>query len=882
MATSAETLTKTGIRDDGKRLTNLKRHFSTIGIGDVFLQPPAAPLPLTYLSSEQPQEENEPKSSCVNVSSSRQFMSCEIIGTIKSSPEDFCVREIFPTNNDKYVIDGITNKERESLRIADLHGDDQDRPKIEQKLAPRSEDSGNTKEIPTAQDQTESPQTKDEEVMSMPKGGTTENAKTDYDDKEPPKLNSNGDTLHDFLCRIFTSHNKTDKDIESCTSELIKKLEDLQESGLARIRELSSSHDDKITSQISKVSEPRDVWIPPSLKSFNGSERGALHRAIRTEYPTLQSESAAKRQDDQTFSGGKNHWIRVTYDGIFEELVPYLYKPVEDLINLYRFRNLGFQGARISSRTSSGNPPTTNSEEKKQHRDGRSSNGTQVILRLQPGLLKEKRRFIHHFISRKCKHFETSTVNEIPLNPDGNVGGTAETTTAVVIRWSKNALKSSKKRKRNSQGDSNHSAKAGNTYPHTLCVLKKRQKEHLAAIHELTAALPCRQSDIGLAGIKDMQAVTYQYCTFRDIRPEQSLDANRILFEKGMELGTILKVNWLLNKGDLAGNHFDIVIRDLQRVCVQYAALTSERFAATELLVPCERKHILEMVKRVQKSGFVNFYGEQRLGQPGSFDDVGVRAFDIGRAMLQKNFSMAVDLIMTGRSLSCNGGNSNVDVNERKVRATWKETNGDVQATIKALPSGNSMPRERAVLKGLNRYGKDKPLQALRCMQYNMRVFFLNAYQSYIWNAAATERIKKYGMKAVIGDLYLPEFCDGDEQPEAKVVDGDSVDKVTLAQIVLPLPGYRVVYPKNEIGTLYTRLLEKDGVKFNKESPAEATSKGSYRYLVSTPRNLKVEFESEDAEIANSARLSFELPKGCYATVLLREVMLTTVTRGVK
>ena len=68
---------------DQARQPRQPRHFSTIGIEDVFLSPSINTryLPQTY-NSPHFQEE------------SRTFISPEIMGTIKAQPEDFVVREL--------------------------------------------------------------------------------------------------------------------------------------------------------------------------------------------------------------------------------------------------------------------------------------------------------------------------------------------------------------------------------------------------------------------------------------------------------------------------------------------------------------------------------------------------------------------------------------------------------------------------------------------------------------------------------------------------------------------------------------------------------------------------------------------------------------------
>jgi tRNA pseudouridine13 synthase len=110
----------------------------------------------------------------------------------------------------------------------------------------------------------------------------------------------------------------------------------------------------------------------------------------------------------------------------------------------------------------------------------------------------------------------------------------------------------------------------------------------------------------------------------------------------------------------------------------------------------------------------------------------------------------------------------------------------------------------------------------------------------------------------------------------------DDTDQSLLSfdQIVLPLPGYRVKYPQNDIGVLYQTILEKDQVKFEKSAPAEATAKGAYRRLVVHPGTIHHEIEKEDDGGILNVKLKFQLPKGTYATMLMRELMFTTATRN--
>jgi len=359
----------------------------------------------------------------------------------------------------------------------------------------------------------------------------------------------------------------------------------------------------------------------------------------------------------------------------------------------------------------------------------------------------------------------------------------------------------------------------------------------------------------------------------------------------------------------LKGNCFEIIVRDLKRVKLRVVVVRSEgaehaceedqdqdqpsdrgdgdngNEIIEECFYPCDAMHINTMVERVRKSGFINYYGEQRVGDSGRSNDVGVRSIDIGRAMLKSDFAEAVDLLMRGRHKG-KDGTFVEELNIRNVRKTWIESR-DPHATLASFPKkGNAMARERIVLKGLKRYGKDKPLEALRCLPFNVRLFWVNAYQSYVWNKMATERIR-LGSRPVKGDLYI---LNG-KKNEVGIVSEPSSVKIT--DVVLPLPGYRIQYPTNEIGMLYKKFLDQEGVSFEKGTALEATAKGSYRHLVRVPHEINwnviatVEDDADcidddkttQAEYVKDAKFTFSLDSGSYATMLLRELMVSTISR---
>lgn len=100
-------------------------------------------------------------------------------------------------------------------------------------------------------------------------------------------------------------------------------------------------------------------------------------------------------------------------------------------------------------------------------------------------------------------------------------------------------------------------------------------------------------------------------------------------------------------------------------------------------------------------------------------------------------------------------------------------------------------------------------------------------------------------------------------------------------------------YPSNEIGELYEKILKNDGVELSEKcNIQEATAKGSYRKLIQKANNLSWENVSEcsddsrqpevDDPVVDAARFCFDLDSGCYATMMLRELMVTTMVRDDK
>ena len=781
----------------------LCRHYSTIGIGDVFVSPPCHPFPRTYLSQHSEERSTDSAKFSQETSS---FLSWEILGTIKASPEDFIVREIAPKAKN---IHGLNNNEQsEAYRVADLQ-------------------------------------------LSLPERDVAEQACTEPCRAPPVAKNPVPETSEKVLS---ASSNRSLSDLlqemTQSPEEILEKLNQLSRAAVDALEKTGST--ERVDTDLSSCVEfPLDAKNSIDKTSDElAVERAAFYRAFHLAFPLLQSETKSEERLSERGTLSKDYRVHVKIDTRFFGVVPYLYSSTVDVPDLYLFYKRGYEAAKKSL-----------NHRKQNTRDPfRLNNGGGAVLRLRPDLPRSERRIVHEILDKGSNRLlGSSTI------PDYQFFDSLQKeqlmTAAIIVKWSKLAeRRMSRKRMRDDRRSGNSSTDRGRTF---LFVLKKRGKEHLAAIKTLVMGLKCVESDIGLAGIKDMCAITYQFCTVSNVTSERILRSRKFLQDRGMDISTPVPVDWRLEKGNLEGNRFQITLRDMERVAVNQGNDES---------VPLELSHLQDMVDRVRLHGFVNFYGEQRVGIPGTEAIAGVRSFDIGRAMLQEGFTKAIDLLMTGRRHI--HGNTTESPDIQRFREIWKSSGGDPSESWKALPRGAILLRERAVLRGLKRYGKDKPLEALRCLHRNERTLITSAYQSYVWNRMATERLQRLGTRVVKGDLV--------QGKDGSVISvANDLSNWTIYNVVLPLPGYGVTFPTNVIGELYAQLLEHDGIRLTKDSLSDATSRGSYRKVVAIVSNIKLEPIQLDTgrKHVSSAKISFDLPKGSYATMLLRELMLTTIDR---
>lgn len=742
------------------------------------------------------------------------FVSTEMVGRLKTVPEDFIVQEIM--NLTSLLVgtnqqDGDAQQQaNEGMHIAMFD----DRPL--QEPPPRAAGSATRKS-----GDTDSSPPPIESLTSTP--------------KEPIEIidwSQAEQNPRQVLETILQMSQSKSFGLLQSTDELIQKLCELQST---IIQSLDPSHkppdlaDDK---RIVKILLQGDS---------QRQDRGRLHKWVRSAFPMLQTDVIGDNPDDKN-----TVMIHASFDDRFLGLLSFLHDPVSDLPRLYSFFRQGHHSNNESSPSLQGN-----------RRGGRNGHPSrQIVLRLRVDLERSQRREIHQLLAEKSgRQFQTDTRTDHPFDEHGTP------TAAIVVSWSMNRA-NNRKRKRNQDGLTETSVPP--TY--TLLVLRKRNVEHTAAMHSISKAFRCRTSDIQYAGIKDRQAIATQFISVnnRFVPMKRVLSAQSNLRSHGLDLsGPSYTIQHGLKRGQAQGNRFTIVLRNLQQIQVSYDNASGH---TREDMISCQKDNMDKAVERICRRGFINFFGEQRVG-PLTVDS-GTRAVDIGRAILRQDWEQSVDLILR----------IGTDTNSVRVSQAWQDSNGDVAETWKALSkSQGGESRQRVLLQSLKRHGGD-PKMALQSLSNYDRTFWVNAYQSFVWNMAATERIRMYPSDSVVvGDLVESSFDASTESP-VLVTSEEMACRFSIQDVVLPLPGYMIKYPSNKAGNVYEQVLTMDKIKFVKDAPLDATAKGSYRPLIVEPNNLEHTWLGEEGDTAN-CRFHFDLPAGSYATMLFRELLRTTVVR---
>ncbi|HKS59761.1 MAG TPA: tRNA pseudouridine(13) synthase TruD, partial [Thermoplasmata archaeon] len=214
-----------------------------------------------------------------------------------------------------------------------------------------------------------------------------------------------------------------------------------------------------------------------------------------------------------------------------------------------------------------------------------------------------------------------------------------------------------------------------------------------------------------------------------------------------------------------------------------------------------------------------------------------------------------------------------------EARRRYRDTR-DARAALRDFPL--EFRFERILLDHLAR--GQSPTRALAGLSRELRMLFIHAYQSLLFNRFLSLRWHE-GVRfdqPIIGDTVLRVARDGTvPSTNAVPVEADNLEEVrTLVsrgggRVAGPLIGYATPEGAGRPGAWIDTILEEEQIRrpmFRLPELPEIASSGAYRPLLVPTPPIQVSTESP-GETDARLRLRFALPKGAYATVVLREFM---------
>ena len=333
----------------------------------------------------------------------------------------------------------------------------------------------------------------------------------------------------------------------------------------------------------------------------------------------------------------------------------------------------------------------------------------------------------------------------------------------------------------------------------------KLQKKGIDTTHALNEIFKKHGIRLKSLGLKDASAVTEQF-VFTTYKTNQHFEVT----ESKYNLKKVGFTDKVLSKKEMIGNNFQIRID-----------------GASD-----------ELIKFNEFDKILNFYGYQRFGSRRPVTHL------IGRSIIQKDFTGAVDLLLSYTS-------EYDKVENTKLRELMSDVTKYPEA-IKIIPNG--MDLEKIALKEMIEHGD--PVKALRALPLSIRRFFVQAYQSYIFNQTLS-------MSLDAGEeLFSPQPNDVCYNKNGEL---GKFENDPLQRLAIPFVGYSY-YKKTRFHYYIEKILHDEGIThkdFFSKNMQEVSSDGGFR-------NSSI--KCEDYKVKDNV-VSFSLSRGSFATILLREII---------
>ena len=341
-----------------------------------------------------------------------------------------------------------------------------------------------------------------------------------------------------------------------------------------------------------------------------------------------------------------------------------------------------------------------------------------------------------------------------------------------------------------------------NTNGHGVYLLKKFGIDTNHALHDIEKRYGLILKSLGL---KDANAQTEQYVyTYKKLNSLEEYHGKKY---SAIRLGFVTKP---ISKKDMLGNYFEIKISDLDG--------SLSFFTGDEKIL--------------------NFFGYQRFGSKRPITHL------VGKSILKGDYEKALEYLLNFSSKYDSEKNNQLRklISERKSESE----------IIDLLP--HSMDIERNLLKQLS--DDDNPKHAIRSIPLALRRFYIQAYQSFLFNKTLSLAHE------FEEELFLPDVND-------VCFDKNSIlgkfENNPGQRLAVPLIGHSY-YNKSRFDYYIKKILEDELLTpkdFFIKDFQELSVDGGFRNASINYSNFNI-----DKNV-----IKFQLTRGSYATIVLREIL---------
>ncbi|HDI51124.1 tRNA pseudouridine(13) synthase TruD [candidate division KSB1 bacterium] len=374
---------------------------------------------------------------------------------------------------------------------------------------------------------------------------------------------------------------------------------------------------------------------------------------------------------------------------------------------------------------------------------------------------------------------------------------------------------------------------------HIYAFIEKRNLNTQEMITRLSQHLGIKARDIGVAGNKDRRGITRQMVSLWRADPARVENLNvpqlRVLWVK--------RHKNKLHRGHLAGNRFEIRIRQIN---------------------PDAAKIVPQVLEKLNKIGVPNYFGIQRFGIHN--DNAAA-----GKALLLQQWEDFFHIVLgnPGSSQIQSGqtGEQRGDDNHAAIlRARQLFEEGKLAEAVELWPPDYSFPK--SLLRRLIEF-KGGYHNTIATMPAAMKNFYLNAYQSHLFNE--TLRLRMPAINEVwVGDLAYLHRNGAVFKVEQAETEQTRVDSSEISPSG-PIWGSTMITPEGKEWELEEKVVSEEGFTVE-ELRARFKTAG----LKGERRPFRIFLTDVDYEfVEDSLLLRFTLPRGVYATIVLRELMKT-------